>query len=525
MHRKFVSLVCAWSMLLSALVFPASGAETIAVKPSTWKIFVNGVEQSLAGYNIGGSNYYKLRDIAMAVSGTDKQFEVTWNPSDNGIYLTTGKAYTALGGELSGTDSSEKAAKLTSSKVFVDGALTEYTAYYIEGNNYFRLRDILKTFDVGLTWSADGNTVQIDTTTPYIEEGETAPEETEVGKQIVLVRRLDEDHNTISEAAGFLISQDGKIATCFQAIRGAEYVTVRLPGGEELEIQGVLAYNVEKDIAILKADIQTDTPLSLAKSQDEILAKNLTAYEQLGQARNRAVEATSRGAVESTRGSGGQDVLLNVKVRANSLGSPVMGEQGSVAGMLCSVVYKAKTYPAMIPASEILAMNMDGAPKSMEALNKELYPLADNSAPAIIGGLLSKKYPELVLERNKKIQIFDIVVTQENPQDHKLKIQIFVPENEEMGFSGHYFREANETEEGRAEIFAYCQQLFKMLYTYCPDYEYEGEIQCVDVVENKPEDDSEEVTYELYKSGYEWGEAYFAQSSEYNGWFFDTEKI
>ena len=34
--------------------------------------------------------YYRLRDVAAAVSGQDNQFNVSW---DNGVVITTGTAY------------------------------------------------------------------------------------------------------------------------------------------------------------------------------------------------------------------------------------------------------------------------------------------------------------------------------------------------------------------------------------------------------------------------------------------------
>ena len=38
----------------------------------------------------GGETYYRLRDVAAAVSGQDNQFNVSW---DNGVVITTGAAY------------------------------------------------------------------------------------------------------------------------------------------------------------------------------------------------------------------------------------------------------------------------------------------------------------------------------------------------------------------------------------------------------------------------------------------------
>jgi hypothetical protein len=50
--------------------------------------------------NIGGANYFKLRDIAFALSKTESQFEVRFDGGRNAIALTSGQAYTPAGGEM-----------------------------------------------------------------------------------------------------------------------------------------------------------------------------------------------------------------------------------------------------------------------------------------------------------------------------------------------------------------------------------------------------------------------------------------
>jgi len=57
--------------------------------PSTSRVFVNGAQASVEAYNIGGSNYFKLRDIAQAVD-----FSVTWDGAGNRILIDTTRGYT-----------------------------------------------------------------------------------------------------------------------------------------------------------------------------------------------------------------------------------------------------------------------------------------------------------------------------------------------------------------------------------------------------------------------------------------------
>ncbi|MEN6316217.1 MAG: Ig-like domain-containing protein [Clostridiaceae bacterium] len=140
------------------------------VKAATTRsaVLVNGVKTSFDAYNINGYNYFKLRDLAYVVSGTQKQFEVGWDGMNNAIQLTSGSPYTPVGGEMgisSGALTAEATA--TTSKIYIDGKQVSFTAFMINGNNYFKLRDIAAAFDIGVTWDGNTNTIGIDTSIGY----------------------------------------------------------------------------------------------------------------------------------------------------------------------------------------------------------------------------------------------------------------------------------------------------------------------------------------------------------------------
>ncbi|MCC8122200.1 MAG: WG repeat-containing protein [Oscillospiraceae bacterium] len=142
---------------------------TVTATPTASTVLVNGKKVSFDAYNIGGNNYFKLRDLAYIFSDTDAQFEVAWDSQRNAIDLTSGKAYTAVGGEMSAKGSGTKEATATTSDIYLDGTAVDFTAYTIGGNNYFKLRDIGKAFDVGVTWDGAANTITIDTSAGYEE--------------------------------------------------------------------------------------------------------------------------------------------------------------------------------------------------------------------------------------------------------------------------------------------------------------------------------------------------------------------
>ena len=133
-------------------------------------VFVNGVLVGFEAYNIAGNNYFKLRDLAKVLSGSEKQFEVDWDSSANAIQLTSNKGYTTVGGELALSGNTQKrAAAATTSKLYKDGKAISLTAYNIGGNNYFKLRDVGKAFDFGVEWDGQLKTIAISTADDYTE--------------------------------------------------------------------------------------------------------------------------------------------------------------------------------------------------------------------------------------------------------------------------------------------------------------------------------------------------------------------
>ena len=75
---------------LGAIIFGSTAAlaATITANPTTSRVLVNGTEIYAEAYNIDGSNYFKLRDIAQAVD-----FAVTWDGSGNRILIDTRLPY------------------------------------------------------------------------------------------------------------------------------------------------------------------------------------------------------------------------------------------------------------------------------------------------------------------------------------------------------------------------------------------------------------------------------------------------
>jgi S1-C subfamily serine protease len=70
---------------------------------------------------------------------------------------------------------------------------------------------------------------------------------------IVSIVMSDKDGHPIAQGSGFLISEDGHVVTNYHVIRNGTSAVVKLPDGAFFAVDGVLASDKDRDVAIIKA--------------------------------------------------------------------------------------------------------------------------------------------------------------------------------------------------------------------------------------------------------------------------------
>lgn len=135
--------------------------DVITAAPTASAVLVDGEQASFEAYNIADTNYFKLRDIAYILDGTEANFELTWNQEAGAIEILSATAYTAVGGEMADGDGTAKAAAESTAAIFLDGVEIEMEAYTINDNNYFKLRDLGEALGFNVTWDAEAGSIVI----------------------------------------------------------------------------------------------------------------------------------------------------------------------------------------------------------------------------------------------------------------------------------------------------------------------------------------------------------------------------
>lgn len=251
--KKLTSVLILAGLLVS-LCAPISAAG-VSANPSTNSVYVDGKQANVAGYNIGGNNYFKLRDIAAALNGSIKQFNVTWAQDKQAISISPYTAYAAVGGELAGEKLTAAPAVPSTAKVYDGSTALALTGYNIKQNNYYKLRDVGRTLNMGIDYDATTGRVDISTEKIYLEDGQRIEPPKIEGETETLTKTLEV---TGPDAD---IKVPGVLVTVYKAHRAAdrspviEYKVDEQTSGEDGRV--MLSWEVPtKDAVVLRGEDQ-----------------------------------------------------------------------------------------------------------------------------------------------------------------------------------------------------------------------------------------------------------------------------
>ena len=154
------------------VVVPEPEPEIPVVVEKKWayaaraKVTVNGKPVEFQTYTIDDYTYFKLRDIASAINGTNKQFMTFWDESTQSIHLVRRAPYTSAASGAVGRYS-DTIATTSTAKLYCDNQRKQVSAYTINDYTYYKLRDIAKLIDMGITWNESTFTIGIETGQSY----------------------------------------------------------------------------------------------------------------------------------------------------------------------------------------------------------------------------------------------------------------------------------------------------------------------------------------------------------------------
>ena len=244
----------------------------VPASPTASKVTVNGEAKAFEAYNINSNNYFKLRDIAYVLNGTDASFSVGWDGTANSIALVKGEAYAPTGSEMKVSGTKDiKDAVASNSSILIDGVKAALKAYNINGNNYFKLRDLGTALGFNVGWDNASQTISITSVPSAAEKPAVKEEKTELTWTEAEEMGMYIEIVSIYSSFGFFIdgvrfAEDSpfrSISTKSVTVCGQKATTDVFTGEYAAEFTGeqgfenfdyYLKYNFPKDIILLNND-------------------------------------------------------------------------------------------------------------------------------------------------------------------------------------------------------------------------------------------------------------------------------
>src|ERR1039458_5532114 len=147
---------------------------------------------------------------------------------------------------------------------------------------------------------------------------------------IVSIVMSDKDGHPIAQGSGFLVSKDGRVVTNYHVIKNGTSALAKLPNGSFFVVDGVLASDKDRDVAIIKAQGNDLRTLTLGDSDRLQVGEEVVAIGN-----PLSLESTvSNGIVSGIRSDEGRRLLqITTPISHGSSGGPLFNLAGEVVGI------------------------------------------------------------------------------------------------------------------------------------------------------------------------------------------------
>ena len=191
---------------------------------------------------------------------------------------------------------------------------------------------------------------------------------------IVSIIMSDKDGHAIAQGTGFLVSNDGRIVTNYHVIENGSSAIVKLPAGAFFVVDGVLASDKNRDVAVIKAHGENFRTLTLGNSDRLQVGEEVVAIGN-----PLSLESTvSNGIVSGIRTvkeEGGKFLQVTTPISPGSSGGPLFNMAGQVVGITTSYLKGGENLNFAIPIND--------AKRLLLTKFSKLQPLPNETVPVI----------------------------------------------------------------------------------------------------------------------------------------------
>ena len=203
---------------------------------------------------------------------------------------------------------------------------------------------------------------------------------------IVSIVMSDKDGHAIAQGSGFLVSKDGRIVTNYHVIAEGSSAIVKLPDGAFFVVDGVLASDKARDVAVIKAHGENFRTLTLGNSDRLQVGEEVVAIGN-----PLSLESTvSNGIVSGIRTveeEGGKFLQVTAPISPGSSGGPLFNMAGEVVGITTLYLKGGENLNFAIPINDAKRLLLAKFSK-LQALPNETEPVKaqthDGGAPSSV---------------------------------------------------------------------------------------------------------------------------------------------
>ena len=225
---------------------------------------------------------------------------------------------------------------------------------------------------------------------------------------VVSIVMSDKDGNPIAQGSGFLVSKDGVILTNYHVIAEGSSAVVKLPDGAFYVVDGVLAFDKARDVAIIKAHGENFRTLTLGNSDRVQVGQEVVAIGN-----PLSLESTvSNGIVSSIRtieDEGEKYLQVTAPISPGSSGGPLFNMAGEVIGITTMYIKGGENLNFAIPINDAKHLLLANSAKLRDFPNESEPAQAqthdgDTSPPATSSTPVAQTNPS---DRDYYKQLYD----------------------------------------------------------------------------------------------------------------------
>lgn len=169
---------------------------------------------------------------------------------------------------------------------------------------------------------------------------------------IVSIVMSDKDGKPLGQGSGFFISKDGLIVTNYHVIAEGVSAIAKLPSGAFYALDGVSAFDKERDIALVKAHGESFRPLKLGNSDRVKVGEGVIAIGSPLSLESTVSDGIVSG-VRSVEEKGGKYLQTTAPISPGSSGGPLFNMAGEVVGITTMYLKGGENLNFAIPINDV----------------------------------------------------------------------------------------------------------------------------------------------------------------------------